>query len=178
MQFNNQGIEGFDVKTKICTSCGVEQSLDDYYSRKDRPSRRSQCKLCDKKRAKKWYSKTENKDKSIKRVLNWKKKNPEKNLFLSLAYQRKHPEKVRINNHNHEALKKSNGGKIIYSDWVKLKNKYGNICLKCKKKDGEVKLTMDHVIPLKLGGLNVIENIQPLCFSCNASKGAKEIDYR
>jgi 5-methylcytosine-specific restriction endonuclease McrA len=39
-------------------------------------------------------------------------------------------------------------------------------------------LTRDHVVPLKHGGLNTIENIQPLCGSCNSRKHLKHIDYR
>lgn len=51
-----------------------------------------------------------------------------------------------------------------------------NKCLACGKKD--IKLTPDHIVPLFVGGINAIQNIQPLCLSCNISKGIKIIDFR
>lgn len=61
------------------------------------------------------------------------------------------------------------------AEWRALQAFYGFICLCCRLKK---KLTRDHVNPIKLGGTDHIWNIQPLCRSCNSSKGAKEIDYR
>jgi len=49
-------------------------------------------------------------------------------------------------------------------------------CLCCGKNN--VVLSMDHVVPLSVDGKNLISNIQPLCVSCNSSKGVKVIDYR
>lgn len=39
-------------------------------------------------------------------------------------------------------------------------------------------LTLDHVIPLAMGGGSTVENLQPLCKWCNAKKADRAIDYR
>lgn len=65
--------------------------------------------------------------------------------------------------------------KFAADEWETLCEAYNNRCLAC----GEVKpLTADHIIPLYKGGSNTIDNIQPLCFSCNSTKHTKCIDYR
>lgn len=74
--------------------------------------------------------------------------------------------------HNRRALTKEG---YTPQEWLDLCNRYGNICLCCGQ---ALPLTVDHVKPLSKGGTNTIDNIQPLCLSCNSSKGAKEIDYR
>lgn len=48
-------------------------------------------------------------------------------------------------------------------------------CLCCGSYE---RLSIDHVIPISKGGMNVIENLQTLCVSCNSKKGNKTIDYR
>lgn len=72
--------------------------------------------------------------------------------------------------HKRQALIRGNGGSFSLQEWEELKAKQGNRCAKCKE---EKKLTIDHIIPLSKGGKNIISNIQPLCGSCNSSKGAK-----
>jgi len=63
------------------------------------------------------------------------------------------------------------------SEWDALCAKHGNKCLACG--DTKAALEPDHVTPLERGGTNTIENIQPLCGSCNRRKGDRyRIDYR
>lgn len=78
--------------------------------------------------------------------------------------------------HKRRAAKKSNGGNYSLSEWAELCEKYDNKCLCCGA--GGVKLTVDHIIPISMGGSNSIDNLQPLCISCNSKKSKKVIDYR
>lgn len=61
-------------------------------------------------------------------------------------------------------------GKFSLKEWRALRERYNNCCAVC----GEAQpLGPDHVIPLSRGGTNTIDNIQPLCLSCNTKKGSK-----
>jgi len=73
------------------------------------------------------------------------------------------------------ARKAGGGGSYTKAEWESLCVRYEFRCLCCKEKKP---LTVDHVVPLAKGGTNEITNIQPLCISCNCSKGTKTIDYR
>lgn len=60
------------------------------------------------------------------------------------------------------------------SEWLALVEASRGRCLRCGERDP----TVDHVIPLCLGGTNTIENVQVLCEMCNSSKGSDSTDYR
>lgn len=60
-------------------------------------------------------------------------------------------------------------------EWATLKDICGQLCLRCESRTDLVK---DHITPIYQGGSDSIENIQPLCRSCNSSKGPEAIDYR
>ncbi len=49
--------------------------------------------------------------------------------------------------------------------------KHGNKCVYCYRDD--VKLTLDHVMPVSLGGTNDADNLVPACKSCNSRKAAR-----
>ena len=108
----------------------------------------------------------------------WDKANREKKNERNRRYRKLHPEKNTERHQVRRARILNAGGKFTAAQWKALKEKYEYTCLRCERREPEIKLTPDHVLPLSKGGRNDIENIQPLCISCNASKQAKHIDYR
>lgn len=62
------------------------------------------------------------------------------------------------------------GDKIDKNLWEEKLIKLEGKCQMCGTKNN---ITIDHIIPLSKGGLNDINNLQPLCFSCNRSKNNK-----
>lgn len=58
----------------------------------------------------------------------------------------------------------------------------GPCCLRCRLpysgRWGPRPLTIDHVVPVVLGGSSHTANLQPLCGPCNEDKGATHADYR
>jgi 5-methylcytosine-specific restriction endonuclease McrA len=96
----------------------------------------------------------------------------------SKLYREAHPEKRAEWNRNRRALKKNSSGRFTSAEFTSLKELYQYTCLCCGKREPEIKLTPDHILPLSKGGSNTIDNIQPLCLLCNLKKGTKHIDYR
>lgn len=109
----------------------------------------------------KYYQSVRGKEQAIR----WRKRNIKK--ILEWNRQRVLQKRGVIGFHNEE-------------EWEELKRKYNNRCAECKipeqklaeiwKGSSFTKLTKDHIIPLNRGGTDFINNIQPLCISCNARK--------
>jgi len=92
---------------------------------------------------------------------------------LDRAYDRRRTRRAEYE--RHLALS-STPLRFTVAEWIGLCDGYGNKCLCCKQEN--LDLTIDHVIPVSRGGRDSIDNIQPLCRSCNSAKGSKIIDYR
>ena len=83
------------------------------------------------------------------------------------------PEYLRWSNQAWKRRKRKADGSHSFVEWENLRAQHDWKCVFCGKREPEIKLTEDHIIPLSRGGSDNIENIQPLCRRCNSSKGAK-----
>jgi len=104
-------------------------------------------------------------------------KNKEKINKASKEYHKLHPEKNRLYAKYARDRKMSAIGSHTLGEWELLKKQYGYTCPCCEKSEPEIKLTEDHIVPLSKGGSNYIENIQPLCKSCNSKKHTQVVVY-
>lgn len=148
--------------TKVCWVCEVPLPTLEFnrdQGRKDGLTGR--CRSCSREELSKYRA--DHKDELAAYGRNWKKENPDK---------------VNAHTANRRARKAGVVGDVTEAEFEELKQATGNICLSCLISGDEVTLARDHVIPISQGEPNVIENIQPLCKSCNSKKGTKSTDYR
>lgn len=92
-------------------------------------------------------------------------------------YERTHAHLRPVIDHRWRAKKVGSVGEFSAEQWEDTKEKQGYRCAKCNQPEPLIKLTVDHIIPLRHGGANTIDNIQALCRSCNASKFQREERY-
>lgn len=85
-------------------------------------------------------------------------------------YCKSHPENIAHLKSRRYARERNAEGQHTLKEWQQIKISFNNKCAICKQ---EKPLTKDHIIPLSKGGSDYIENIQPLCKSCNSKKHNK-----
>ncbi len=198
-------MDGCQCTGKTCSKCKEWRCCGDFRrAKKLRSGLRPSCKQCDKAfRAehaqqlsdhhRNYY--TSHRDQERARTLRYQEANRERVMAREKAYKRsaqgrmadkrhrlKHPEltklRGRISQAKNRARKLQAEGTYTVQQWVELKAQYGSTCLRCGRREPEIKLVPDHVKPLAMGGSNDISNIQPLCVSCNCRKHNKHVDYR
>jgi len=109
---------------------------------------------------------------SLARIGKPTKKRGQHNPNCISTYERK----LWLNN-KRRIIKIGNGGSHTLGEWEHLKALYNWTCPSCWKKEPEIKLSKDHIIPLSKGGSDNLENLQPLCRSCNSKKKDKTKKY-
>ncbi len=119
-----------------------------------------------------------NKDHLTRRAKAYYRRTKQRQAELFREWSHRNPEQVRLRAKRRRARRKGADGSYTLAEWHLLCAAYDHRCLACGKHEPDIKLTADHVIPLSKGGSDFIDNIQPLCFSCNSAKNARTVDYR
>lgn len=89
---------------------------------------------------------------------------------ISKTWNARNKEKIAMYVKRRRASRKNAEGLHSVGEWELLKKQYNFTCPCCQRSEPQIKLTEDHIIPLSKGGSDYIENIQPLCGSCNSKK--------
>ena len=186
---------------KTCPQCETEKPLSDFYLVRGKPMK--QCKQCHKAnvsaryrenpepakaRSKKWaedyperyesrrkayYART--KKEHIKRAQKWVEENRERRQEIAREWTKRNAESVRFRNRIIGSRRRqriiANGVNIDRESWDAIMAIFPHICMYCGK-DYD-KLTMDHFVPVALGGKTEPGNLLPCCRPCNSKKNAK-----
>lgn len=156
-----------DMSEKTCKDCGLIGNEILF-----RPNSR-QCWECRKAYLRAYEEK--NRERRTAQKLAWAEANSEKAKKISQKTKFKNRERVYAENNRRRARKLGVEGSHTVEEWLAVCSASRWHCARCK----ELKpLTRDHIVPLSQGGSDYIFNIQPLCRSCNSSKGTQTIDFR
>ena len=90
-------------------------------------------------------------------------------------WRRRRPDKVSAYALRRNASKRAGGGQVSTDEWQAMLDRFSGRCAKCGSSEN---IHMDHVVPLSRGGAHSIDNVQPLCQTCNLRKHTKTEDYR
>lgn len=153
-----------------CIDCGEELSNWSKVRKNHRNGKyfkiQFRCRDCFLKKSVPW-----NKDKKYPQIRGEKHHNWKGGVSKTEGY-------LAFKNNKRRVRKNNASGSHTQEEWECLKASYNYMCLCCKRFEPEIKLTKDHVIPLSLGGSDNIDNIQPLCRSCNSIKWLKVVNFK
>ena len=153
---------------KTCSKCGEVKLLSAFSNAGTKDGLFPWCRMCKAQYDSERYSKD-----SGTRSPTYIRKHPEISRASSARYGAKHPERVYARNEARRARKLAAPGRGVTSDeWLEILAAADGICAYC---DQPGKLTMDHIVPLILGGAHDIDNIAAACGPCNSSKGARPL---
>ena len=103
----------------------------------------------------------------------WRAANPERSRLAVKKWRSSNKDAVNANTARRRARLVGAEGSFTVAEWREIERKQDYRCLYCNKREPEIQLTIDHIIPLSKGGSNFASNLQGLCKSCNCRKHTK-----
>lgn len=149
-----------------CKECNIQQRENYSIRNKDKISQYK----------KEYYQK--NRDMILKLRKNYRNENREKILQIERKHHNKHPETHRKKNRKHSLKKKQLFEDFTNEDWLQKVEATEGVCPICGRSYSEIHpfcATLDHTPPISKapkGYHYTIDDITPMCGSCNTSKGA------
>ena len=106
----------------------------------------------------------------------WRENHLEKATEQGRLNRENNPELYRQHNRNRRARLANAEGIFTTEEWMQCCEDHDFQCYHCHKGlDDGILLTPDHLVPIIKSGSNFIDNIGPLCESCNSSKKDKDL---
>lgn len=172
------------MKEHVCPTCREKDPTQFWKdSRKGAHGLQTYCKKCSREKRKQWadanneklYQYNKDRYQQIRKdPTRWEDK-----LRQNARYRRKHRYHTQVHWNNHRARTHyKQMDSIRVTEWLELLAQHPERCPGCQQYWNLVgSATMDHIRPLILKGVNRIENIQPLCRSCNVTKSKRIMNF-
>ena len=146
-----------------CTQCGETKPMHEFMRQQHTKSGFAQpCRDCSAKRAKAYAKEHPEK------AQEWRNKNPDKVIKAAQKWQRENPDKVRGYWAARRARKRN--AHVEKVEFAVLYERDHGTCQRCHKRITKQQASIDHIVPLGLGGQHSYKNTQLMCRSCNFKK--------
>jgi len=152
---------------KQCHLCKEVKPVAEFYTAKGHNDGfQSRCILCEKKYAKEKRKLYRERHNAYRKK--WRAENIEHVRAVDRKYRESHKELWAAKERRRRAKQLANP--VFKISAKELKRLYDSACVYCGSCE---RITLDHVIPIHLGGSHSIGNLVPACGACNFSKGSK-----
>lgn len=171
-----------DNRTGLCARCASNNRVKEWkaanpervadYNEKNKDRLRAASRASAKRHAER------NPEDTRRRVLSWKAENRDRVNEMERARRKGDLEHCRLLSRASAQRRRARivgaGGTISAEVVCRVLARYGHTCAAC---GSSARLEIDHAVALVAGGTNEERNLQVLCRSCNASKGAETRYY-
>ena len=163
--------------TKVCTQCSERKPISEFYRNPTTlDGHLSCCKICHNVRSKARYE--ANRKEILAQHAEYRTTPADKAAHQRYTQTAGGKQAILQAARRRRAQKAGCVGSHTPAEFLALCERYDFRCLRHNEVFPFAELTEDHVIPIGPGVSDRIDNIQPLCKSCNSWKGRRTIDYR